>query len=63
MTKDTIYNKPTTRLITVNGCTFSVADWSRELGKNVKTLYTRLRRGWHPVSAIKRPVRSYTKHV
>lgn len=58
MNKDIIYNRPTTKLITLNGETKSIADWSRETGLNVKTLYTRIcTRKWNYKRAILTPVR------
>ena len=58
MDKDIIYNRPTTRLITINGQTKSVADWSREVGLNVNTLYTRIcTRKWDYRRAILTPTR------
>lgn len=61
MIKDTIYNRPTTRLITLNGQTKSIADWSREVGINVNTLYSRLGLlKWKLKRALTEPVKRKT---
>jgi len=55
--RDSIYNKSTTILITMDGSTLSVSDWARELNLNVKTLYSRLNRGWAPIKVVSTPIR------
>lgn len=39
------------------GCNLSVAQWAEKLGINVKTVWSRLARGWKPVDAITKKVR------
>jgi len=57
--RDKIYNKGDTVLITWNGVTLTVQDWSRRLNINSRTMYTRLNRGWSKIKAISTPVRGY----
>ena len=46
--------------ITANGKTMTIAEWARELGVNVNTLYSRCRRRWSDERIINTPVGKYT---
>lgn len=41
-------NRRDNRLITAFGRTLTMAEWAEETGLNYNTLWSRLRRGWHP---------------
>lgn len=56
-------NRSNTRWVYYRGQCLCVADWSRKLNKSAQAIYMRLRRGWPPVTAIKKPVRSYSRHA
>lgn len=49
-------NMSTNRLITHDGETKSLAEWSKLLGINYDGTYARLRRGWSPEKALTAPV-------
>lgn len=50
-------NKTTTRFLTLDGRTQSVADWADETGMPYGTLHARLRNGWSDELAIRTPVK------
>lgn len=54
--KEQSQNTSVTRLITYNGETLSMREWSRRLGMGSTTLLFRLRRGWSVERAITEPV-------
>jgi len=43
--------------VTFDGQTLHLPDWAEQTGINLKTLYTRLRRGWTVERALTTPVR------
>ncbi|CAB4132515.1 hypothetical protein UFOVP253_29 [uncultured Caudovirales phage] len=45
-------NKSSNHLLTLNGETHTVIEWSRKTGINVKTIYTRLNRGFTDKQAL-----------
>ncbi len=49
-------NRRDNLVIGIDGTQKTVAQWSRETGINVHTIYTRLRRGWAERSAIFNPL-------
>ena len=54
-------NKRSNKLITNNGKTLTLAQWSRVLGGNASLVKTRLRKGWTEINAVSIPVRTYSK--
>jgi hypothetical protein len=56
-------NRNTSKLITHNGETHSLAEWAERLGFNYKTIFRRLSVGEDFASAIARPIRKLTKRV
>jgi hypothetical protein len=48
-------NRRSSRLLTFNGRTQCVASWAEERGLHLKTLYTRLHRGWSVERALGMP--------
>lgn len=46
-----------------NGVKQSLADWSKQSGINIKTLWYRLNKGWTLEKAISEPARNFGKHV
>jgi len=50
-------NKRNNRRITFNGCTMTLAQWSREVGIKMCTISDRLERGWSVEDALTKPPR------
>lgn len=55
-------NKSTNRLLTANGETHTVSEWSAILGINDSTLCARLDRGWSEEKTINTPLKIYRRH-
>lgn len=55
-------NRRTTRLISFNGETYSIREWSKRLGISESTLYFRLNSGWDIKDAFTIPVGSTQNH-
>lgn len=53
-------NRRDNRFITHQGKTRTMAEWARDLGMHVETLFGRLKRGWSEVDALTTPVRPRT---
>lgn len=49
-------NKRSTRLVTVNGRTMAASDWALAAGIDLRTLLSRLHRGWSPERAVFAPL-------
>lgn len=49
-------NRRVNHLLTVNGETHTISEWSRISGKTFGQIYNRLRRGWDAESAIFTPI-------
>lgn len=49
-------NRRTSRLLTANGKTRTIADWARETGLSWHTLYHRVDRGWSADAAVNTPL-------
>lgn len=45
-------NRRNNHLVTVNGVTYTIAEWSKITGLNHNTIYGRLKRGWTEYDAI-----------
>lgn len=57
-------NMRSNRLITINGVTKNLTEWSEYYGINVKTVRDRLKRGWDIISALETPADpKYRKRV
>ena len=56
--KEQANNRRTTKQITMDGCTRSIAQWAEELGIDVSTLGKRLKHGWPVERALTEPVHS-----
>ncbi len=54
-------NKRTNHLLTVNGVTKPLIDWSEETGINKNTLLYRLKYGWTPEEVVTRPIQVHRK--
>ena len=48
-------NRRANVFIEIDGETLTLAEWSLRLGRNYKTVQARIKRGWNPVKALKKP--------
>lgn len=55
-------NKSNNRLVTANGQTHTVSEWSKILSINDSTLCARLDRGWSDEETINKPLKKYRRH-
>lgn len=51
-------NRRSSRLVTHDGTTATVADWAEQLGIDQDTLWARLKRGWSAARSLTTPVRA-----
>lgn len=51
-------NRRTSRWVTANGQTMTIADWSRSTGLAWHTIHNRLQRGWDDSKAVNTPLKS-----
>jgi hypothetical protein len=56
-------NSRNVRLLTANGETHSIAEWSRLVGINESTISERLKRQWSNVDAVSKPARKLSIRV
>lgn len=54
-------NRTSTHELTYNGKTQSIGDWSREVGIDGRTLWSRLTYGWSEEKALTTPIRKIRK--
>lgn len=45
------------RMVTINGKTRNLTDWSKIYGVSKSTAWARINRGWDPIKAVTTPVR------
>lgn len=55
--KEQAANKSSVRLISFNGETHTIPEWSRIMGINYKCLYSRISTGWSIEDAFTKPIR------
>lgn len=55
--KDQARNRSSNRLITAFGTTKTLQEWAEEVRKNPMSILKRLLRGWHPETALTKPMR------
>jgi hypothetical protein len=51
-------NRRNNRLVTVGNETRTITEWALDSGMTHELIYLRLKRGWSPIDAVFRPVRS-----
>lgn len=59
--REQVLNRSCTRMITFQGETLCLSDWSSRLKINRRTLHDRLNRGWSVVRALTEPVKNSDK--
>jgi hypothetical protein len=60
--RDQFRNMRTNRHLTLNGRTQTMVEWARELSMDVRTLHTRLKKGWTVERALTTPVDHRNTH-